>query len=266
MEDGFDIITGADGFIGKELSEELSKSNPILLSRTKKYYKNASYVQYDMETGLNSLINSDIKINNVIHLAHDFSNKYLDNKNINIKGIEDLINFCKIKKSKLIYISSFMAISAKTIYGKTKLECEELVNEYSKSIIIRPPVVVDNKGGVFGRLNQIFKYSPLFPIPGNGDYPMYYVKVKNLVRFINKSRSIQNKELIHCYDSGPVNFKDLLNIENKVIIKLPIKLLRIILVIPKIFGIKLKSLSNDGLSTLLAMPLINFEHKKYTDY
>ena len=24
--------------------------------------------------------------------------------------------------------------------------------------------------------------------------------------------------------------------------------------------------SNDGLSTLLAMPLINFEHKKYTDY
>ena len=79
MEDGFDIITGADGFIGKELSEELSKSNPILLSRTKKYYKNASYVQYDMETGLNSLINSDIKINNVIHLAHDFSNKYLDN-------------------------------------------------------------------------------------------------------------------------------------------------------------------------------------------
>ena len=42
MENAFDIITGADGFIGRELSEELSKSKLILLSRSKKNYKNKS--------------------------------------------------------------------------------------------------------------------------------------------------------------------------------------------------------------------------------
>ena len=95
---------------------------------------------------------------------------------------------------------------------------------------------------------------------------MYYVGIKNLVRFISKTRSIDSNEIIHCYDIGPVNFKDLLDIKDRVIIKLPIKLLKIILLIPKIFGIKLKSLSNDGLNTLLTMPLVDFKHKKYTDY
>ena len=266
MKNAFDIITGADGFIGRELSEELSKSKLILLSRSKKNYKNKSYIQYEMETGIDTVIDSDIKINNVVHLAHDFSNKQLNNKNINIKGIEDLISFCKIKKSKLIYISSFMAISPKTTYGKIKLECEELVKGYSKSTIIRPSVVIDYRGGVFGKLNRMFKYSPLFPIPADGNYPMYYVGIKNLVRFISKTRSIDSNEIIHCYDIGPVNFKDLLDIKDRVIIKLPIKLLKIILFIPKIFGIKLKSLSNDGLNTLLTMPLVDFKHKKYTDY
>ena len=66
----------------------------------------------------------------------------------------------KKNDSKLIYISSFMAIPATSDYGRIKLDCEELVKSYNKSIIIRPPVVIDSSGGIFFKFNNIFKYLP----------------------------------------------------------------------------------------------------------
>jgi len=266
MEEGSDLITGAPGFIGSILAKKLSESSPILLSRKATMSENTSYLEYEMQDSLDSVIEPKIKINNVFHLAHDYSNKIINGKNINISGLEDIVKFCRARGAKLIYISSFMAISAKTIYGKTKLECEEIVKSYENSIIIRPSVVIDSEGGVFGTLNKLFKYSPIFPIPGTGDYPMYFVDVHNLVKFIIKCRTIDSKEIIHAYDDGPIKFTELLDINNKPTIHLPINLLKKILLLPKLLRINLKSLSIDGLDTLLTMPVIDYEHKNYTDY
>lgn len=266
MDEGSDLITGATGFIGSILAEELSDSSPILLSRKAIISENTSYLKYDMQDSLDSIIEPKIKINNVFHLAHDYSNKINNGKNINISGLEDIVKFCRARGAKLIYTSSFMAISAKNIYGKTKLECEEIVKSYKNSIIIRPPVVIDGEGGIFATLNKLFKYSPIFPIPGTGDYPMYFVDVHNLVKFIIKCKKIDSKETIHAYDGGPIKFTELLEINNKPTIHMPINLLKKILLVPKLLRINLKSLSIDGLDTLLNMPVIEYEHKNYTDY
>ena len=264
MKRSCDVVTGAFGFIGSFLASKLSESKPILL--TTKVRENESGLPYNMAEGLDSLNNLDVHVNNIFHLAHDFTNKTINGENINIKAIKDLIVFCKKNDSKLIYISSFMAIPATSDYGRIKLDCEELVKSYNKSIIIRPPVVIDSAGGIFFKLNNIFKYLPFFLIPGNGNYTMYYVEVENLVDFIVKCREIDSNEILYCYDKGPIVFKDLLKINKKLVIKVPIVLLRIILFLPRLIGLKIKNLNNEGLTTLLTMPRINFKHKNYKEY
>ena len=95
---------------------------------------------------------------------------------------------------------------------------------------------------------------------------MYSINIENLTEFIIKTKSIKTNEIIYAYDNGPVDFIDLLEIKNKIIISIPIKVLKILLLIPKLFGIHLKSISNDGLNTLLEMPKIDFKHKNYKDF
>ena len=57
-----------------------------------------------------------------------------------------------------------------------------------------------------------------------------------------------------------------LKINKKLVIKVPIVLLRIILFLPRLIGLKIKNLNNEGLTTLLTMPRINFKHKNYKEY
>ena len=159
-----------------------------------------------------------------------------------------------------------MAIPAESEYGKVKLQCESLVREYNESIIIRPPVVTDSKGGIFNTINRIFKYSPIFFIPGSGNYNMYSINVQNLTKFIVKSTQIKTTEIIYAYDKGPIKFTEMLDTRNKIKIKVPIYIIRLLLLLPKIFGFNLKSLSNNGLNTLLTMPILNFKHKNYKDF
>lgn len=263
MNKSYDVITGANGFIGSALAEKLIKNNPILLTTKKNTVR---CTEYNMAHGLSTLNDIKVNVENVYHLAHDFSNKSINGENINIKGIKDLIYFCEQKNAKLIYMSSFMAIPAIDDYGKTKLECEKLVEAYRKSTIIRPPVVVDHNGGIFTKINKIFKYLPFFILPGHGNYIMYYVNLENLVDFIIKSKDLDIKEIIYCYDKGPVLFKELLNTRSKLVIKVPIYFLRALLFLAELIGIRIKSISNDGLNTLLTMPRISFKHKNYTEY
>ena len=98
MERSCDVITGAFGFIGSFLASKLSESKPILL--TTKVRKNESGLPYNMAEGLDSLNNLDVDVNNIFHLAHDFTNKTINGENINIKAIKDLIVFCKKNDSK----------------------------------------------------------------------------------------------------------------------------------------------------------------------
>ena len=120
MKRSCDVVTGAFGFIGSFLASKLSESKPILL--TTKVRENESGLPYNMAEGLDSLNNLDVDVNNIFHLAHDFTNKTINGENINIKAIKDLIVFCKKNDSKLIYISSFMAIPATSAYGRIKLD------------------------------------------------------------------------------------------------------------------------------------------------
>tara|TARA_Y100001970_G_scaffold24529_1_gene29184 strand:+ start:4889 stop:5689 length:801 start_codon:yes stop_codon:yes gene_type:complete len=266
MVDEIDIITGANGFIGSNLKKEFPKESLILLSRKAIKDKDYRYIQFNIKEDLDRLVSKNIKVSTVFHLAHDFSNKQINGKNINLLGVENLIKFCKLRNAKLVYISSFMAVPAKSEYGKTKLECEGLVRTYKNSLIIRPPVVVNDQGGVFNTINNLFKYLPFFLVPGTGEYNMYSIKVANLVKFIAKTKEINFSEIIYAYDTGPINFTKMLKIKDKFLINVPIVILRILLHIPKILGFKFKSISNNGLDTLLSMPILNFKHKKHSEF
>ena len=89
MKRSCDVVTGAFGFIGSFLASKLSESKPILL--TTKVRENESGLPYSMAEGLDSLNNLDVHVNNIFHLAHDFTNKTINGENINIKAIKDLI-------------------------------------------------------------------------------------------------------------------------------------------------------------------------------
>jgi GDP-4-dehydro-6-deoxy-D-mannose reductase len=145
------LITGSTGLVGKALVKELEKNNIF-------------YIIFDRNFSDILNINDWLKYDNidfVIHLASKTSvkeswEKPLDVLSFNINSTLCALEFCRIKSSKLIFLSSFLYKSkigdfykendklfANNPYAKSKLECESLINFYSINfgliaIIFRP--------------------------------------------------------------------------------------------------------------------------------
>ncbi len=110
------LITGYNGFIGKNLVHYLEKQNNIKLF---KFGKNNNLI--DLEKYVK-------KCQIIFHLAGENRNKnhsqFIDN---NFKLTKDLVNFIRKKKKKtyLIFSSSNQIKNKKNIYTKTKLSAEK---------------------------------------------------------------------------------------------------------------------------------------------
>jgi len=183
------IITGAGGLVGLTLLTlpEISKYQIIALDKNKTNLKLAKKINPNIKIFYCDLSEygdwekyfKDVEI--VIQLQAQISDPKMEPyiKN-NIDSVNNVLKACeKYKIKHLIHASSSVVIAiSKDNYSDTKKIGEELVKK-SKTphTILRPPLMY----GFFdinhiGFLKNIIDKSPIFPVPGKGDYlrqPLY---------------------------------------------------------------------------------------------
>ncbi|MDA9842613.1 NAD-dependent epimerase/dehydratase family protein [Gammaproteobacteria bacterium] len=212
------LITGSNGFVGKELSD-FFKSNGIdhkCLTRNSHYLdSDQKYVLLDNFYCVESWVEVLKDIDVVIHLVAKTHNNFDDTKNslkeyrnINVKITEAL---CKaIKKSvvrRLVFLSSIKVNGESTNpnqffdentipkpednYGKTKLEAEEVIKrEFSNSekeyAIIRAPLLYspENLKGNLELLEKIIRKGIPLPL-GAIKNQRSILELKTLCEFIS---------------------------------------------------------------------------------
>ena len=137
------LITGSNGFIGKNLMLKLHEANKYKIDT------------FDKKDEFNSLHNFIERADIIIHLAGvNRPTNILEFKKVNVnltKNIcEIILNVHKLKghKCKLILISSTQA-TLKNNYGESKFEAENIVLELEKKI--KNSVKIFRLPGVFGK-------------------------------------------------------------------------------------------------------------------
>ena len=202
------LITGATGFIGKNLAEELIKEGHETYALVRK----TSHTDFLKSIGVKFVCGditkkeipeslSDNSFDAIYHcagLVSAWDRKRLHQ--VNVIGSENICNLSvKLGVKKLIYLSSVSVVSgnenipttdylphkATTIYGKSKLEAEKKVIEFRKKglnvAILRPGMVYgEGEPHFLGKLFFLLKYR-LIPIVDGGKNKWHMVYIKNLV-------------------------------------------------------------------------------------
>jgi nucleoside-diphosphate-sugar epimerase len=217
------LITGATGFIGKNLVEELSKdknNNIFCIVRSEqkaklieKYGVKFIYANISNFEDLKNKIPE--KIDLIFHCAGYVSNKDKEQLyKVNVLGTENVCRLAQeLKIKKLIYTSSVAVVSgndkefltedmpykSNNAYGESKIEAEKIVLEYRdkglKSVIVRPCMVY---GSDEPHALKIFLFAikhRIYPVLSGGRFKFHLVYVKNVVDFM--IYSIDKKQCEH---------------------------------------------------------------------
>lgn len=160
------LVTGATGFLGKYLIEELLNNDYEVVAQGRKENVlsdiKEKYNAQILKCSLDEIKNVELKVDYVIHAAalSTVWGKWEDFYNSNVVGTENVIDFCnKNKVKRLIYVSSPSIYSAKcdrlnikeedfdknnqlNFYIKSKILAENLINSIEddklEKVIIRP--------------------------------------------------------------------------------------------------------------------------------
>lgn len=238
------LVTGSQGFIGKELVKELKKE------------KN-EVIEFDLIKGQNLLNEKHLEmikgIETVIHLAAELDeNKSIKELNeINVNGTEKLLEKCvEFKVKKFIYLSTAgvmgniskqadesTELNPLTKYEKSKAEAEKKVNEFQELI----PITVLRSALVLGP-NRYWKQivsliKKDFPLIGNGENKFQIIYYKDLVSaiiFCLKKFETENETFIVAEEKGKKLILIYSLIQNELGIKKKIKIVPVFLA--KIFA------------------------------
>ena len=230
------LITGGAGYIGSHITEILikKKKNIFIVDNLSTGYKElinnkAKFFKIDIKNilSIKKLIIQN-NIDSVIHLAANliigdgekYPNKYFDN---NVIGTKNILLACKethiknflfsstaaVYKDGLYQVNENSKLKPKSVYGKTKLNAEKLVQEYCKifkinyGILRYFNVVGASSSGKIGLINksdhlfknfsrEIFKKKPILKVYGSD----YQTKDGSCIR-----------DFIHVTDIAEIHYK-----------------------------------------------------------
>lgn len=177
------FVTGADGFIGKNISDYFeNKGFNVYGSVSKKSKINSPKIKViTLNEEFDELIFDKIDV--LIHCAFDNKpNSY--EKNINgTKLIAETADRNGVKRQ--IFISSYSSFEAAiSEYGKAKFQLEKFFKGKNK-LIVRPGLVIGN-GGLFERMTRVIKRFPIIPLIGGGEIPFPVITINDLIDCINQ--------------------------------------------------------------------------------
>jgi nucleoside-diphosphate-sugar epimerase len=186
------VITGANGFVAKNLRKYLSEKNIDLISISQndfKEYGNESKIvskNYDEKIIINKIKNSDA----LIHLVGiGKQSTIIDYEMINVEFTKYIVSLAKKAKIKKIIYNSGLGVSSKTTVGYfiSKYKAEKIIiNSGLNYTIFRPSYIV-GKDDLFTKfLKKQIKIKTI-EIPGSGNYSIQPISIHDVVKIIFQS-------------------------------------------------------------------------------
>ncbi len=192
VKDNQIVITGASGFVARNLRKYLSEKNIKLISISRndfKKFKNEYKIiskNYDEKILLSKIKNSDA----LIHLVGVGKQSIkTDYDMINVEFTKHIVNLSKKAKIKKFVFTSGLGVSSNTSLGYfiSKYKAEKLiVNSGLNYTIFRPSYIV-GKDDLFTKyLKKQIKKGKI-DIPGSGTYSIQPIYINDVVKTILQS-------------------------------------------------------------------------------
>ena len=188
------VVTGASGFIAKNLRKYLSKENIELISISRKDFKNFNCEtkivsnNYKEKNLLKKIQNSDALIHLVGIGKQSISADY---DMINTELTKHIVNLSKKARIKKIIFLSGLGVSSNTSLGYfiSKYNAEkQIINSGLDFTIFRPSYIVGKDDLLSKNLKNQIKSGEII-IPGSGTYSIQPIHVSDVVKILFKSVS-----------------------------------------------------------------------------
>ncbi len=237
------VITGSNGYLGKQLSRIFKKEGWQVVELSSS--NNEKQFEFNLKNIENFKYDVFEKCNLLIHAAYDFSTNNLEkNILINVNGSEKLFKFAKkMNVEKIIHISSLSSFNkAKSIYGKTKLEIEKVAKEYGV-INLRAGLFFGGESKLIEKISNICKKLPIIPLIGNGNFKLHLCHYEDLSNFIIKiynDKYCDVSKIYYCCAKTSITFKNLIKKISNYKVTIPVPVYLIIIFLKLIETIKIK--------------------------
>ena len=183
------VVTGASGFVAKNVRKHLSDNNIKLISISRndfKKFKNEIKIitkNYDEKIILSKLKNSDA----LIHLV-GIGKQTVDNDYdlINTELTKKIINLCKKSKINKIIYTSGLGVSPNTSLGYfiSKYKAEKLIMDSNLDYTIFRPSYIIGKDDHFTKYLKKQIKTGQIQIPGSGNYSIQPISIDDVVKII----------------------------------------------------------------------------------
>ncbi len=209
------VVTGASGFVAKNVRKYLSENNVKLISISRKNFK-----KFKNETKIISRTFDEKmilpKIKNsygLIHLVGIGKQSIKNNYNlINVEFTKKIINLCKKSKIKKIVYTSGLGVSKSSSLGYfiSKYQAEKLIIESKLDYTIFRPSYIVGKDDLFTKyLKKQIKKGEI-QIPGSGNYTIQPIYINNVSEIISKSLTDKKfkKQTLDLVGSESISFQN----------------------------------------------------------
>ena len=185
------VVTGANGFVAKNLRKYLSKNNVDLISISRsdfKEYNNELKIiskSYD-EKIINKIKNSDV----LIHLVGIGKQSVdIDYEMINVEFTKHIVNLAKKAKIKKIIYNSGLGVSSKTSVGYfiSKYKAEKIIMNSGLNYTIFRPSYIVGKDDLFTKFLKKQIKLKIIEIPGSGNYSIQPISINDVVKVFLQS-------------------------------------------------------------------------------
>jgi len=186
------VITGASGFVAKNLRKYLSENNINLISISRndfRTYENEQKIiskDYKEKFIINKIKNSDA----LIHLVGIGKQSIdIDYEMINVELTKHIVNLSKKAKIKKIVYNSGLGVSSKTSVGYfiSKYKAEQVIENSGLNYTIFRPSYIVGKDDLFTKfLKKQIKIKTI-EIPGSGKYSIQPIFINDVVKILFQS-------------------------------------------------------------------------------
>ncbi|QLH10155.1 NAD-dependent epimerase/dehydratase family protein [Nitrosarchaeum sp. AC2] len=183
------VVTGASGFIAKNLRKHLSDNDVKLISISrhdfKKVKNETKFItkNYDEKVIFSKLKNSDA----LIHLV-GIGKQTIDNdyNQIHIELTKKIINLCKKSKIKKIIYFSGLGVSKNASLGYfiSKYKAEKLIIDSKLNYTIFRPSYIVGKDDYFTKYLKKQIKTGQIQIPGSGNYSLQPIYIDDVTKII----------------------------------------------------------------------------------
>ncbi|MGL5891030.1 MAG: NAD-dependent epimerase/dehydratase family protein [Bacteroidia bacterium] len=180
------VITGATGFIGTAAAHYFSAKGFKVVTAGRKKLAAYENIPFDITHNHSTTITLPDNTQLVLHAAYITMQQNKNAFELNLKATTMLLGAAKKANAKqFIFLSSLSALpDAKSVYGKQKFACENLVLQ-NGGCVVRPGLVV-GRGGLFAAMQKHIAAGKRIPVFGGGTQPLQTVFIDDLLLALDK--------------------------------------------------------------------------------